>query len=375
MTALWRRLLGAALAGLIGWGAGLAQAQNSASPEHAVEAWQRRAPGAFPQVGPYQVLRGDLHIHTFHSDGRRTAKQRVFEAWRYGYDTIAITDHRNFRAYEEALPWAEALDLILIRGMETGVRGKEHIVALGFADDYVPRNPHSWAESEGQEQVYYREQMARMTQAGGLMLYAHPHVGLREPILWAIKEGHVIGVEVKNEVVSDRWNTVESHGTWCYPFAFDWALEHHLALFANSDIHQGRDESEPPVTLVLAETRTAEGVLAAIRARRTVAWFDGMLWGRQEHLEALARELVEVRATVTPEGEASWWRLRNRGPVVLEARVVGGGYDEREPTILGAYEEALLAGPPAAEKLTLEWCNLWINPRQTLRVEHAVLRP
>ncbi len=33
---------------------------------------------------------------------------------------------------------------------------------------------------------------------------------------------------MKNDVVGSGWNTVESLGTYWYPFAFDWAVEHNL---------------------------------------------------------------------------------------------------------------------------------------------------
>jgi len=99
----------------------------------------------------FHVLRGDFHIHTPHSDGKLSPAERVTEAWRYGYDVIAITDHGDFRAYEEALPHAEAVGVILLRGMETGLDRNEHLVALDFSADYEPRNSHHWAETAGQQ--------------------------------------------------------------------------------------------------------------------------------------------------------------------------------------------------------------------------------
>lgn len=332
-----------------------------------IEPMQSRGPSAFPRVGDFEVLRGDFHIHTYHSDGRQTAQQRVFEAWRHGYDVIAITDHGNFRAHAEAQPWADALGLILLRGIETGLHQHEHLVALGLAESYAPRNPHHWAETRDTDRAYYRDQLERLTEAGAVVLYAHPHVGWRDPMRWAVGAGHVIGIEVKNAVVGSGWAAVESHGTWCYPFAFDWALEHNLALFANSDIHADRGEAEQPVTLVLAAERSVEGVMEAFRARRTVAWFDGMLWGREALLADLLREFIVVETLADPNGDTAWIRMRNLSPVQLEAQVASVDH----PVRLAAYGEVLLAGG-AQNHLTVDWSNVWVQSDRTLQVDHPL---
>ena len=51
---------------------------------------------------------------------------------------------------------------------------QEHLIALDFSVDYEPCNPHQWAETEGQGQVFYREQWGRLAAAGGFVFYAHP---------------------------------------------------------------------------------------------------------------------------------------------------------------------------------------------------------
>jgi 3',5'-nucleoside bisphosphate phosphatase len=323
---------------------------------------------SFPKVGKYEVLCGDFHIHTTHSDGKLSTRDRMIEAWQFGYDAVAITDHGNFKAYEEAVPYAKSLGLVLLRGIETGIDGKEHVVALGISGDYVPRNPHRWAEKEGEANVFYREQLRRIAEAGGMAVYAHPHVGLREPMRWAIDSGLVQGIEVKNDVVGSGWGTVKSHGTWCYPFAFDWALEHDLTLFANSDIHGHRGEKPQSVTLVLVSERSPKGVLDALRAGRTIAWFDGMLWGRQEWLEPLLKSLIEVSPKTDAEGGRRL-QVVNRGPVALEAVVRREGEPETSARI--EPRETLLFPRPAEKRpTTVRWTNLWVSPKENLQTTH-----
>ncbi len=316
----------------------------------------------------FHVLRGDFHIHTPHSDGKLSPAERVTEAWRYGYDVIAITDHGNFRAYEEALPHAEALGLILLRGMETGIAGHEHLVALDFSPDYEPRNSHQWAEAEGQEAVYYRDQMRRLTDAGAYILYAHPHVGLREPVRWAIGEGLLHGIEVKNDVVGSRWNTVESHGTWWYPFALEWALEHDLAVFANSDIHGARGDAGQATTLVLARERSVEGVREALKAGRTIAQFDGMLVAREDLLSLLVANLVDVRVLGNAE-VGRRLQVENRGPVALEAFLEN---ILEEAITVKPYQKVLLPLDATPESISIQWNNLWIRPTDHLKTTHPL---
>jgi hypothetical protein len=316
----------------------------------------------------YEVLRGDFHMHTFHSDGSVSPADRVLEAWEYGYDVVAITDHADLRAYEEAVPMAEALDVLLLRGIETGLNEQEHLVTFDFSADYEPRNPHHWAETEGQSQVFYQEQWQRLVAAGGFVLYAHPHVGLREPMLWGISQGLLEGIEVYNGVVGSEWNTVESHGTYWYPFAFDWAVEYNLTIFANSDAHDGRDTTGQAETLVLATDRSREAVLAALHAGRTVACFNNMLCGHEWVLQLLMTSLADARL-VEVEGGRAFLCLENHGPLELTAEITG---TPLEPVVLGPYQKALASLRRMPDVATINWKNVYIRPTQNLTTAHPL---
>ena len=316
----------------------------------------------------YEVLRGDFHMHTIHSDGSLTPADRVLEAWRYGYDVIAITDHRSFIAYEEARSMADALGVLLIRGMETGLNANEHLVALNFSADYRPRDPHQWAETEGQPQVFYQDQWRQLSAAGAYVLYAHPHVGLREPMLWGIDQGLLRGIEVKNDVVGSGWNTVESHGTWWYPFAFDWAVDYGLTIFANSDVHNARGDAEQATTLVLVKERSIAGVMEALRAGRTLASFNNMLCAHEWVLDLLMANLVDIRIDEPDDGTA-FLRLQNSGPRELTAEVEGIPID---PVTLGPYQSVLVGLRRRPDAVTVIWKNLYTRPTTNLATTHVL---
>lgn len=323
----------------------------------------------FPRVGDYEVLSCDFHMHTVRSDGRMSTEDRIMEAYEFGFDSISITDHFVPTDMGAGTAIAEALGIILIPGMETGISSTsmEHLVALNVSPSYVPRDEHAWAEEPGLDRVYYRDQMIRIAESGGVLIYAHPHPfngyepatqGPREPILWGIEQGIIVGVEVKNWFVADRWGTVESHDTWCYPFAFDWALDHNLAVFANSDVHRNRTYPQA-ATLVFVTERTSEGVIDAIRRRRTLAWFDGMIWGR----EAPLSDLIDAVVSVKRADEPGMLVFRNSSPIDLKAAVEGA---VKETVDLPAYAETRVVFETVPDKVKIRWNNVWMNPRDNL---------
>ncbi len=348
---------------------------------------QARAVYSFPPVGEYQVLVGDFHAHTTYSDGRLSPAERVLEAYRAGYDVIAITDHGNLQAYGEVSQLAESLGLVLLRGVETGLRGAEHLVALGVDANYKPRGPHDWAltieEAAQTGRVYYRNEMRAIARSGGVLLYAHPHVGWREPVQWGVENGFIVGLEVFNSVVGDGWNTVRSHGLSCYPFAFDWARERRLGVFANSDIH-GAQESSPPRgrNLVLVTERSPQGVMEAIRQRRVLAWLpagqgggesEPMLWAPQALLTTYVGATVQVQLReLAGPGQFAGTMLRNLGALPLQARVSLDGKPLSELSLRPG-QEYLLRHTQVLAALTVEWLNLWATPQDTLITKYRAV--
>jgi hypothetical protein len=317
----------------------------------------------FPPVGCWQVLCGDFHMHTINSDGKLTTRERVEESYKVGYDVIAVTDHGKPRAYKVAKYVGEPLGLIVLPGFETGVLGKEHYVALGVPPTFKPRDPHSWAEKPGQETVYYQDEMRAIAEAGGILLQAHPPNEWREPTDWGVKQGVVIGVEIQNGYGKDGDGTGPLGGVHCYPHSFDWALKHNLALFANTDAHYSRREGTQPVTLVFVAERTAAGVMDAIRARRTVAWFNGIVCGREELVSQLVLSAVEVR-----KSGATQLSMENRCPITFKAQI----------------DNNVISLPPygrvscdwrGGDEVKVRWLNVWTSPTSNLETTIKLSQP
>src|SRR6185503_6036304 len=69
------------------------------------------------------------------------------------------------------------------------------------------------------------------------------------------------------------------------------------------------------MTLLLASSRDGEGVRDAIKARRTLAYFGGVMWGRERWLGALAEGSLEIKFP-PPSGPAS----RQRHSLLVSTR-------------------------------------------------------
>lgn len=83
--------------------------------------------------------RADLHSHTIYSDGALTPEQLVRKAKDVGLTTLAITDHDNVGALNEAGEWGRSLGVDIIPGLElSATLGEKDVHILAYLFD--PRN-------------------------------------------------------------------------------------------------------------------------------------------------------------------------------------------------------------------------------------------
>jgi 3',5'-nucleoside bisphosphate phosphatase len=271
-----------------------------------------------PDLPGYKTLKCDFHMHTVFSDGQVWPTTRVAEAWRDGLDAIAITDHGDYnphaedlkndvaRSYALARPEAEKYGILLIPAVEV-TKGLTHCNALFVKDPSVVRNPDLLTvlrELHGQ---------------GAYIFWNHP--GWRRPVQWypdvdaAYKERLIQGVELVNS--EER-----------YPEAFAFVEEKKLAIFGNSDVHapmaapSGGEHRQ--MTLVFAKTADLAGVREALEARRTAAWYNGEVWGLEEHLRGLWQGAVTItpgRVEVAAGRRGFGLQIRNASAIPFRLRV------------------------------------------------------
>jgi hypothetical protein len=283
-----------------------------------------RRPLRVPDVPGYLTLQCDFHTHTVFSDGQVWPDTRSEEAWREGYDGIAITDHIEYqphrrdlptnheRSWEIAAPYGEKLGVIVIRGSEiTRKMPPGHLNAI-FLTSVCPLETPDWrdalraARTQGAF-IFWNHPGWRGQQKDGVARWYPEHTEI-------LDGGLLDGIEVVNDRVY-------------YPEAHAWAIEKGLTILANSDSHDPvnlawhvSEGDHRPVTLVFAKERSEAGVREALFARRTAAWSGNTLVGREELLRPLvaAALTIENRKLAVAAGESAYVRIRNDSDLRLE---------------------------------------------------------
>ncbi|MBL1090218.1 MULTISPECIES: CehA/McbA family metallohydrolase [Streptomyces] len=202
--------------------------------------------------------RGDSHLHSVHSDGRRTPAEIAALARAAGLDFLTTTEHNTTSAHRawEGL-WGD--DLLILTGEEITTRNG-HVVAMGtdpgvFIDWRYRARDNAFG-------TYARA----IRRAGGLVIPAHPHatcIGCN----WKFGLDEADAVEVWNgpygpddEVTLAEWdNTLVAHARG----RGDW-----LPAVGHSDAHRDPDVVGLPQTVVLADDLSRRALQDGIRAGR-----------------------------------------------------------------------------------------------------------
>lgn len=252
-----------------------------------------------PDIPGYKTLKYDPHMHTVFSDGRVWPTLRVEEAWREGLDVISITDHIEYRpfsddvisdhnrAFEVASPLADNLNILLIHGTEiTRAMPPGHLNAV-FLDDANLVDTPEW-----------RDALKAAGDQNAFIFWNHPGWPRQQPDTtlwweehtWLMDSGMLHGIEIVN-------------GRSYSPEAHQWCLDKNLTMIGSSDVHgpisMDYDLSggeRRPMTLVFARERSSEAVREALFAGRTAIYFDNTLIGKEEHLDQLFMNSLEVKS-------------------------------------------------------------------------------
>jgi hypothetical protein len=274
--------------------------------------------------------RGDCHLHSVYSDGRRTPAEIAAAARAAGLDFINTSEHNTHAAHGawEGL-WGD--DLLVLTGEEVTTR-TGHVVALGtdpgtFVDWRYRARDNRFAR-------YARE----IRRAGGLVVPAHPHatcVGCS----WRFGFAEADAVEVWNgpwtpddEVALADWDGTLSagRGRW-------------TPAMGSSDAHREPQRVGEPQTVVLADDLTREAVLDGLRAGRSYV--------AESSAVSLAFSAAGGRGAHAGIGERL--RVARDAPVTVRLEVTGApGCTVRFVTDQGVLHTAAL---PASGTGGAEW--------------------
>lgn len=298
-----------------------------------------------PDILDYKTLKCDFHIHTVFSDGNVWPTIRVDEAWMLGYDAISITDHIEYQphkkyipvqhnaGYEIAKPEGDRQDLIVIQGSEiTRQMPPGHLNAIFIKDatrietNLVHHKHTSETHAHYMDSIDhilkdYMNALKEANDQGGFVFWNHPGWSSQAP------DGIQL-YDVHKELIEKKWLKgieVANWGEW-YPEAFQWCLDHNLAMLSNSDIHQtqGIFEIESkvehrPVTLVFVRERSEAGIREALESARTAVWFNNMVIGRKDYVEPLFYNSIQLSAPFYTDGNgAGFHNLKNQSDFLLK---------------------------------------------------------
>lgn len=254
----------------------------------------------FPDIPGYLTLKCDLHQHTVFSDGKVWPSIRVEEAEKDGLDAVSMTDHIEYLPHKEDIPVpnrnrsfevaknaAKGKEIVVVNGSEitrSMPPGHANAIFLNDANALVVDDPI--------------EAFRAAKKQGAFIFWNHPHwpqqapdgiARLTEMHHQLIREGLLQGIEVVNDVTySDE--------------ALRIALDHNLTIMSTSDIHGLIDwqydvpgGGHRPVTLVFAKEKSAESIKEALIQRRTVAWFNNTLIGREGQILPLLEACLKIK--------------------------------------------------------------------------------
>lgn len=219
-----------------------------------------------PQYPPKQVngrgaawYRGDAHLHTIYSDGKRTPAEVAAGARAAKLDFMISTDHNTPASHGVWGPLAGD-DLLILTGEEVTTRNG-HYLALGI-------EPGDWIDWRYRARDKGFEQEAQHIHAyGGLVVPAHPYcpyVACR----WKFGYDDADAVEVwtgpwtaDDEYVINTWDSmlassVRTGGRW-------------VPAMGNSDAHSAPQVIGLPQNVVNAAALSHDAVLEGIRTGRS----------------------------------------------------------------------------------------------------------
>jgi hypothetical protein len=202
--------------------------------------------------------RGDMHLHTVHSDGQRTPAELAAGARAAGLDFIASTEHNTSSA---GLIWGEHAgpDLLILDGEEITTRNG-HYLAVGLpAGAWIDWR---YRATDGSFEAFTN----RIHRLGGLVIGAHPYcpfVGCS----WKFGYGRLDAVEVWN----GPWTADDevSVQTWDGMLVEDARRGRWLPAVANSDAHREPQVIGLPRTVVWARGLDRRSILAGVREGRS----------------------------------------------------------------------------------------------------------
>ncbi|CDO86943.1 hypothetical protein AWC29_24285 [Mycobacterium triplex] len=216
----------------------------------------QHSPTAFTpaSVGGARWYRGDLHLHTEHSDGERDPAELVSAAHAGGLDFIVSTEH-NTNSANRVWPTCRTGSLLVIPGVEVTTR-HGHWLAVGLP-------PGGWVDWRyGPGDGVFPRFAAEVRQVGGLVAAAHPAAPLPGSA-WEFGFSDVDSLEVWN----GHWNVDDEVSLRIWQRLLRQGRR--IVAVGGSDSHARRQLVGAPQTAVHADELSVPAIVDGLRRGRS----------------------------------------------------------------------------------------------------------
>jgi len=284
-------------------------------------------------------LKGDLHMHTIYSDGKRTPLAMCLSSMESGMDFISITDHDNYNGSLQAIKNVEEanLDILVLPGEEVTVgngdtSGNGHMLSINSnksIDDQrkdtavyekeleeITQNIKKELSGKNIESVHYAKNIwviNKIKEAKGISILCHPKwlyhnskYHLHQPLYKEMLKNSTIDCV---EVVGDI-DKIEELNNMTYLTYMEIKNKHkYLAPIANTDAHDSDHDAGERFTIVFAKEKTNEGIVEAIKEGFTCAVLKR---GDKEHQFIANSDLAHYAYFLIQEYFPKHQKLRNK---------------------------------------------------------------
>jgi hypothetical protein len=207
---------------------------------------QRPARRSLPSAAGLTWLAGDLHAHTFHSDGVLSVAELALFAVERGLDFVAVTDHNTVSHHAALGPLSSRYGVTLLPGQEV-TTGFGHAGVLGDTGWIDFREPAaSW--------------LSAAESRGGLMSVNHPFAGASS---W-------LHPMPRRPPLLEVWHWSWLDPSWTTPLSWWQAWDPAAIPVGGSDWHRPGSDAPlgTPTTWVACSDASVPSVLDGLRAGR-----------------------------------------------------------------------------------------------------------
>ncbi|WP_320033928.1 PHP domain-containing protein [Halarcobacter sp.] len=249
------------------------------------------------------ALKGDLHMHTTYSDGKRTPMAMILESLEFGMDFISITDHDNYKGSKEAIKKKDEnkIDITILPGEEVSVGKGDTSFSKGNGHMLSINTDCSIDELRDDEEIYKCEleeienkikgkiakdinpkhyarnlwTIKKIQENNGLAILCHPHwiyydqkYHLHQAIYKELLEKSTVdAVEVFGDI-----DQIEECNNLTYLNYYQYKQKH-IAALGNSDAHDIKVGIGDRFSIIYSKTKKETDIVGAIKGLLSVAIF------------------------------------------------------------------------------------------------------